>query len=490
MSFVSFQFWAVLLPIVYLLYLLLGRTAKIQNFILLAASIIFYGSYDLKYLIVLGASILVTYLGGLIGAKQEDKTKGGRIYSAALVLNLLLLVVFKYTNFILGNLNSLLGAFGLSIALPSLLLPVGLSFYVFQSSTYLMDLKSGRCECEKDIISYALFVSFFPSVVSGPILRASNMLPQINKRREATFERFQIFIFSFLWGMFLKLVLSDRLVGFVGYVYQRYYDYGGFTLFVHTCISMLQLYIDFAGYSFMAIAVAALFGFDVPDNFRQPWLSTTVAEFWRRWHISMMSWFTDYLYIPLGGSRKGKARQYLNTLIVFAVSGLWHGAAWTFMLWGLAGAAYMIIGKLLLPARIKVCEKLGVSRETFGFKTLQRFLTFFLIAPLVDIFSVGTLRECAVYFKRMLTVWNPWVLFDGSLFDLGMSAAEWRIAAAAGLVMLTASVLREKGYGCRFIIKQNPAFRVALFLTLVFAIVIFGVYGSAYSASAFVYAGF
>ena len=153
MSFVSFQFWAVLLPIVYLLYLLLGRTAKIQNFILLAASIIFYGSYDLKYLIVLGASILVTYLGGLIGSKQEDKTKGGRIYSAALVLNLLLLVVFKYTNFILGNLNSLLGAFGLSIALPSLLLPVGLSFYVFQSSTYLMDLKSGRCECEKDIIS-------------------------------------------------------------------------------------------------------------------------------------------------------------------------------------------------------------------------------------------------------------------------------------------------------------------------------------------------
>lgn len=160
------------------------------------------------------------------------------------------------------------------------------------------------------------------------------------------------------------------------------------------------------------------------------------------------------------------------------------------MLWGLAGAAYMIIGKLLLPTRIKICEKLGVSRETFGFKTLQRFLTFFLIAPLVDIFSVGTLRECAVYFKRMLTVWNPWVLFDGSLFDLGMSAADWRIAAAAGLVMLTASVLREKGYGCRFIIKQNPAFRVALFLTLVFAIVIFGVYGSAYSASAFVYAGF
>ena len=490
MSFVSFQFWAVLLPIVYLLYLLLGKTAKMQNIILLIASIVFYASYDLKYLIVLAISIFVTYLGGLIGAKQEDRQKGGKIYSAALILNLLLLVVFKYTNFILGNLNTLLSVFGISIALPSVFLPIGLSFYVFQSSTYLMDLKSGRCDCEKGIISYALFVSFFPTIVSGPILRASNMLPQINKKREATFERFQIFIFSFLWGMFLKLVLSDRLSGFVVNVYQCYYNYGGFTLFVHTCISMLQLYVDFAGYSFMAIAVAALFGFDVPDNFRQPWLATTIAEFWRRWHISMMSWFTDYLYIPLGGNRKGKARQYLNTLIVFAVSGLWHGAAWTFMLWGIAGAAYMIIGKLLLPTRIKICNILGVNRESFGFKTLQRFLTFFLIASLVDIFSVGTLKECAVYLKRMLTVWNPWVLFDGSLFDLGISATDWQVAAAAGAVMLMASVLREKGYGCKFIIKQNPAFRAALFLTLVFAIVIFGVYGSAYSASAFVYAGF
>ena len=314
MSFVSFQFWAVLLPAIFLLYVLFGKTAKGQNIVLLAASIVFYGSYDLSYLIILGASIAVTYLGGLIGAKQEDKEKGKKIYTFALILNLLLLVVFKYTNFILGNLNALLGVFGLSIALPSVLLPVGLSFYVFQSSTYLLDLKTGRCECERNIISYALFVSFFPTVISGPILRASKMLPQINKKREVTFERFQVFIFSFMWGMFLKLVLGDRLSGFVGTVYQRYYDYGGFTLFVHTCVSMLQLYIDFAGYSFMAIAVAALFGFDIPDNFRQPWLSTSVTEFWRRWHISMMSWFTDYLYIPLGGSRKGRLRQNIRNV--------------------------------------------------------------------------------------------------------------------------------------------------------------------------------
>jgi len=490
MSFVSFQFWAILLPLFFLLYILFGKTAKRQNIVLLIAIIIFYGSYDFKYLIVLAASIAVTYIGGLIGAKQEDKETGKKILTAALIVNLLLLVVFKYTSFILGNFNTLLGVFGLSVALPSILLPIGLSFYVFQSSTYLMDLKRGKCECEKSIINYALFVSFFPTVISGPILRASNMLPQINKRREVSFERFQVFIFTFLWGMFLKLVLGDRLSGFVSTVYQRYYDYGGFTLFVHTCISMLQLYIDFAGYSFMAIALGALFGFDIPDNFRQPWFSTSVSEFWRRWHISMMSWFTDYLYIPLGGSRKGKLRQNINILVVFAVSGLWHGAAWTFMLWGLVGALYMIIGNFLMPARLKLSEKLHIDRESFGFKTMQRFLTFFLIAPLVDIFSVGTLRQCAVYFKRMFSVWNPWVLFDGSLCELGMTATDWRVVTVAGLVMLSVSVLREKGYSSKFIIKQNPAFRVALFLALVFAIVIFGVYGSAYSASAFVYAGF
>lgn len=490
MSFVSIQFWAVLLPLLFLAYALCGRTARGQNIVLLIGSIIFYGSYDLKYLLVLAASIAITYLGGIIGSKQQDREKGRKVFTAALIINLALLVVFKYTPFMLGNLNSLLGLFGVSVAIPKILLPVGLSFYVFQSSTYLLDLKRGKCECEKNIINFALFVSFFPTVVSGPILRASYMLPQIRSRREISFERFQIFLYTFLWGMFLKLVLGDRLSPFVAHVYQRYYDYGGFTLFIHTCISMLQLYIDFAGYSFMAIGTAALFGFDIPDNFRQPWFSTSVAEFWRRWHISMMSWFTDYLYIPLGGSRKGKVRQYLNTIIVFAVSGLWHGTSWTFMLWGLGGAMYMIIGKLLMPTRLKISEKLGVNRESFGFKTLQRFITFFLIAPLVDIFSVGTLKECAVYFYRMLTTWNPWVLFDGSLFELGMSQIDWRVCTFAGVVMLCVSALCEKGLGCKFIISQNVLFRVVLFMILVFAIAIFGVYGAAYSASAFVYAGF
>lgn len=490
MSFINFNFWALFLPIVFLLYVLFGKTSRGQNIVLLLASAVFYSSYDYKYLLILALSIAVTFLGGCLGAKQENVKKAQRIYSTALVLNLLILVVCKYTPFLLGNLNSLLGLFGMNVALPSILLPVGLSYYVFQSSTYLLDLKTGRTEEEKDIINYALFVSFFPTIVSGPILRAAQFLPQIRQRREISFDRFQSFLFVFLWGAFLKLVLGDRLLGFTSHVFARYYDYEGFVMLVHIACAMLQLYIDFAGYSYMAIAVGTLFGFDMPENFRQPWFATSVAGMWRRWHISMTTWFTDYLYIPLGGSRKGTFRKYLNTLIVFTVSGLWHGAAWTFALWGFMSAFYMVVGMITMPARLKLCAKLHIDRETFAFKMLQRFITFWLIAPLVIIFGAGSLRGAAVYFRQLLSDFNPWILFDGTLTAMGMSGTDWFVCAVGGLILLVVSALRENGYDCKFILRQNPLFRVVLALALFFAIMIFGVYGAQFSASAFVYAGF
>lgn len=490
MSFVSIQFWALLLPLCFLFYVLLGKSARGQNAVLLAASIIFYASYDVKYLFVLALSIAVTYLGGIIGSKQTDARKGAKIYTWAFILNLLILVVFKYTGFIVGNLNSVLGLFGVSLALPNILLPVGLAFYTFQSSTYLLDLKSGKATPERDIISYSLFVSFFPTVVSGPILRAADFLPQLRVRREVSWERFEIFLFTFLWGAILKLVLSDRLSGFVTHVFASYYNYGGMVMFVHMIAAMLQLYVDFAGYSYMAIAVAALFGFDIPDNFRQPWFATSVAGMWRRWHISMTSWFTDYLYIPLGGSRKGAARKLLNTLVVFTASGLWHGASWTFAFWGFVAAMYMAVGQLTLPWRKKACAALKIDRETFGYKSLRRFIVLILMSANVVPFSIGGLKATAVYFKRMLTVWNPWVLFDGSFLQMGMTATDWTVVLVAGAVLLAVSALREHGYSVRFILKQNGVFRAALALAMFFALIVFGVYGAQYSANAFVYAGF
>ena len=490
MAFVSIKFWALLLPLCFLFYVLLGKTARGQNIVLLAASAIFYASYDAKYLIVLAMSIAVTYFGGLLGAGKSDEKAACRIYNWAFVLNLLILIIFKYTGFILGNLNSLLGLFGVSIAMPKILLPVGLAFYTLQSSTYLFDLKSGKVEPERDIINYSLFVSFFPTIVSGPILRAASFLPQIRRRREVSWDRFQIFIFTFLWGAFLKLVLSDRLSGFVTHVFSSYYNYGGFVMLVHVSCAMLQLYFDFAGYSYMAIAIAALFGFDIQDNFRQPWFATSVAGMWRRWHISMTSWFTDYLYIPLGGSRKGKARKMLNTFIVFTASGLWHGAAWTFALWGFVAAFYMAVGQFTLPYREKLCKALHINRDTACYRMFQRFIVFFLMAADVVPFSIGGLKATAVYFRQMFTVWNPWVLLDGSLCTMGMTATDWAVCAMGGIIVLAVSTLREHGYSCKNILRQNPLFRTALVLAMIFVLVVFGVYGAQYSANAFVYAGF
>lgn len=490
MSFVSIQFWALLLPLCFLCYVLFGKTARGQNVVLLIASIIFYASYDVKYLLILALSIVVTYLGGLIGSKQGDAKKADRVYTVAFILNILILVVFKYTGFLIGNLNSVLGLFGLSIAMPKLLLPVGLAFYTFQSSTYLLDLKSGKAEPERNIVTYSLFVAFFPTVVSGPILRAASFLPQLRAKRKVTWERFEAFIFTFLWGAMLKLSLSDRLAGFVTHVFTSYYNYGGIVMFVHMITSMLQLYVDFAGYSYMAISVASLFGFDIPDNFRQPWFATSVAGMWRRWHISMTSWFTDYIYFPLGGSRKGNARKMFNTFVVFITSGLWHGASWTFAFWGFLAAMYTAIGQLTLPWRKKACEALHIDRTTFGYKSVQRFIVLTLMAINVVPFSIGGLKATAVYFIRMFSEWNPWTLVDGTLFTMGMTSTDWAIALTGGAVVLAVSALREHGYSVKFILKQNPVFRCALALLMFFALIVFGVYGAQYSANAFVYAGF
>lgn len=490
MLFVSFRFWAILLPLCVLLYFVLGKTARGQNIVLLIASVIFYASYDLKYLLILALSIAVTYIGGRLGSKQADKSKADKIYVWALVLNLLILVVFKYTNFLLGNLNLLLGLFGVQIAMPSILLPVGLAFYTLQSSTYLLDLKNGKAEPEYDIINYSLFVSFFPTITSGPILRAASFLPQIRKRREITWERFQIFVFTFLWGAFLKLVLADRLSLFVSNVFGGYYNYGGFVLIVHMCAATLHLYFDFVSYSFMAIALGALFGFDIPENFRQPWFATSYPEVWRRWHVSLTSWFREYLYFPLGGSRKGERRKILNTFIVFTVSGLWHGAAWTFVLWGFLNALFIAVGEMTRPWRVKLCNKLHINRESFGNKMLQRFVVFLLMAAAFTPFFMGGLRKTFVYFRQMFTVWNPWTLFDGTLSTLGMTGTDWTICLFSGVLALLVSALREHGYGPQVIVRQNALCKAALLLGVVFAIAVFGVYGAQYSATAFMYAGF
>ncbi len=480
MSFVNLQFWALFLPLCFLAYALM-RSAGGQNAVLLLASLVFYASYDIKYLLLLIGCTAVSYLGGLLGKRQR------RIYIAAAVLNLLVLLVFKYTDFALGSIRNLTG---LNFSLPEILLPVGLSFYVFQSCSYLFDLYNGKLEAEENPINYGLFVCFFPTVVSGPIQKGRELLPQIREKRQLRYEDFSFFMLCFLWGAFLKLVIADRLALMTDRLFQEYYDYTGVVLMVNSLAYTFQIYADFAGYSYMAIAVSRLFGFRLKDNFRQPYLATDIQDFWRRWHISLTSWFTEYLYFPLGGNRRGRTRRYVNIFIVFLVSGLWHGAAWSFVLWGALHGFYQIAGHITRPWRSALYDRLGIDRSRAAFRLGQRFITFSLVSFAWIFFRSENLAKALVYCRNMLRGLTPWALFDGSLTAFGISSLDWAILLfALGLLGLV-SVLREKGFDSGCILKQGMAARALLCWAMFIVILVFGAYGGEYSASAFIYAGF
>lgn len=480
MSFVNLQFWALFLPLCFLAYALM-RSAGGQNAVLLLASLVFYASYDIKYLLLLIGCTAVSYLGGLLGKRQR------RIYIAAAVLNLMVLLVFKYTDFALGSIRSLTG---LNFSLPEILLPVGLSFYVFQSCSYLFDLYNGKLEAEENPINYGLFVCFFPTVVSGPIQKGRELLPQIREKRQLRYEDFSFFMLCFLWGAFLKLVIADRLALMTDRLFQEYYDYTGVVLMVNSLAYTFQIYADFAGYSYMAIAVSRLFGFRLKDNFRQPYLATDIQDFWRRWHISLTSWFTEYLYFPLGGNRRGRTRRYVNIFIVFLVSGLWHGAAWSFVLWGGLHGFYQIAGHITRPWRSALYDRLGIDRSRAAFRLGQRFITFSLVSFAWIFFRSENLSKALVYCRNMLRGLAPWALFDGSLTAFGISSLDWAILLfALGLLGLV-SVLREKGFDSGCILKQSMAARALLCWAMFIVILVFGAYGGEYSASAFIYAGF
>lgn len=486
MSFTDFQFWAIFLPILFLLFLILRKWIRLQNLLLFIASLFFYSCYDIKYVLLLFLSIFITWIGAILGNKYNRN-----ISLLTLGFNILILLIFKYTGFVLGNINVLLQRFGgMTITIPAILLPVGLSFFIFQSSSYLLDLYNGKTNVEKNIIVYGLFVSFFPTIVSGPIQKSREMLPKIRAVKNLTYTKFQSAIMIFLWGFFLKTVVADRIAIFTNQVFDNYTLYEGTTLLVAAILYSIQIYTDFQGYSCMAIGVAKLFGFDLTENFKQPYLATSVADFWRRWHISLTSWFREYIYIPLGGNRKGTLKKYRNVLIVFLISGLWHGAAWNFIIWGGIHAIYQIIGAVTLEYRKKICQKLNIDRNTFSYKLWQRICVFVLITVAWIFFRAISFSMALGYIQRIFTSWNPWVLFDGSLSTLGISWQEGYIYIFMLSVMLIASILKESGRSVKNVLSQNALFRGLIPMSLILIIIIFGIYGPEFSASSFIYAGF
>ena len=322
-------------PIVCVCYFALP-SLKVRNLFLLAASYYFYMNWQPIYALLLLTSTVITYLAARgIGHFEDDRKKRACLLTS-LILNLGILFLFKYYDFAAENVTSLLRVLGVAVDFPSfsMLLPVGISFYTFQALGYSIDVYREKTPVEKDFFTYALFVSFFPQLVAGPIERSTNLLPQFKEKHSFCYEEVMAGFRLMLWGYFLKLALADRCAIYVDAIFNNVEQHNGGSFLLASLFFPFQIYGDFAGYSLVAIGVARVLGFRLMENFRRPYFAASVTEFWRRWHISLSTWFKDYVYIPLGGNRCGRYRQYFNVLTTFVVSGLWHGANWTFLVWG------------------------------------------------------------------------------------------------------------------------------------------------------------
>lgn len=391
MLFNSFEF-LLFFPLVCIVYFLL-RKRQIQNTFLLISSYYFYMNWKPVYAILILASTIITFFSGCWVEKLTDIRKRKYVLWACLILNLGILFIFKYFNFINESVFQLLDVFGMRWKVPNLdvLLPVGISFYTFQAIGYSIDVYKGTIKAERDFFTYALFVSFFPQLVAGPIERAKNLLPQFHEQHFFNSQRAIDGFKQMLWGFFMKLCVADMLGNYVDAVYNNVSQHNGTSILLATVFFTFQIYCDFGGYSNIAIGAAKVMGFKLMENFRRPYLSQTIKEFWKRWHISLSTWFMDYVYIPLGGNRVKYSRHLFNLMVTFMVSGLWHGANWTFVIWGALHGCYQVIGNVFRkyvykPKYESVLSK--VAGTLFCFVLVSFAWLFFRANNVADAFDI------------------------------------------------------------------------------------------------------
>ena len=365
MLFNSIEF-AVFLPIVFFLYwFVFNRNLKLQNFFVVVVSYVFYGWWDWRFLFLIAFTSFCSWYSGLLIERYKNEHKKAKMISILnIVLNLLILGVFKYYDFFVTSFANLFLGGKTDGLLLKIILPVGISFYTFQALSYSIDVYRGKMEPTKDIIQFFAFVSFFPQLVAGPIERATNLLPQFDKPRRFDYDDAVDGMRQMLWGLFKKMVVADNCAFYVNQVFSDYSSYSGSTLLLAAVFFTFQIYCDFSGYSDIAIGVAKLFGIRLMRNFNVPYFSRDIAEFWRRWHISLTTWFRDYVYIPLGGSRVSSAKVIRNTFVIFLLSGLWHGANWTFIVWG-AYHALLFLPLILTGKNRKYTNQVAEGRWNF-----------------------------------------------------------------------------------------------------------------------------
>lgn len=411
MLFNSFSF-AIFFPVVFILYwFVTNKSLKLQNMLLLVASYFFYACWDYRFLFLLIFSTLLDYFTGLKIAEANSKSGKRTWLWISIGINLGFLGVFKYYNFFAESLATLLSSAGFTTHFWSLkvILPVGISFYTFHGLSYVLDIYNDKIKPEKNFIDYSVFVSFFPLLVAGPIERATHLLPQIQKERTFDYSNAIDGLRQILWGLFKKMVIADNCAEYANMIFNSPEHLKGSTLFTGALFFTFQIYCDFSGYSDIALGTARLLGIELLRNFAFPYFSRDIAEFWRRWHISLSSWFRDYLYIPLGGSKVSTAKQIRNTFIIFIVSGFWHGANWTFIAWGALNAIYFL-PLLLMGKNRNNIEIVAQNKLLPSFKEMLQIGITFLLTVLAWIFFRAENISAAIHFLSGI--------FNKSLFSI------------------------------------------------------------------------
>ncbi len=411
MSFVSLQF-VVFLPLVFLLYWFVFKQHKWQNLLVAVASYVFYGWWDWRFLCLIFFTTVCSYASGIMIERSEGQKW---ISTLNIALNLGILGVFKYYNFFVDSMNELVAAFGYELDWPTanLILPVGISFYTFQALSYSIDIYRGQIKASRDFVAFVAFISFFPQLVAGPIERASHLLPQFLAKRTFDYARAVDGCRQMLWGFFKKMVIADMCATVVNSTWTDFDSASTVNLWVTIVLFSFQIYCDFSAYSDIAIGCARLFGFDLVKNFNYPYFSRSIPEFWRQWHMSLLSWFRDYVYFPLGGSRCPKWRTVLNTITVFIISGLWHGAAWTFVVYGLFHGLmcsfYVVTG-----VKSKYEHNVGYHRLLPSLKELGMMLLTFTLVSLARVLfrAEGNLMHAFDYYSHLF---STSALYDGDI---------------------------------------------------------------------------
>ena len=470
MLFNSFDF-LLFLPIVFLLYWFVFKSRKIQNLFLVAASYVFYGWWDWRFLFLIAITSICSYASGILLERYEGRRKWQWMVSFAnITLNLLILGVFKYYNFFMESFEGLFRSIGYQIDWVTLdvILPVGISFYTFQALSYTIDVYKKKLPATHDIVEFFAYICFFPQLVAGPIERATNLLPQFHRQRQFDYAMAVDGIRQMLWGFFKKVVVADNCATFVDDIWGDFAGQSSINMAVAAALFSIQIYCDFSGYSDIAIGCAKLFGIKLMRNFNVPYFSRDIAEFWRRWHISLTTWFRDYVYIPLGGSRVTKWKVVRNTFIIFLVSGLWHGANWTFILWG-AFHALLFLPLILMGKNRKYTNIVAADRWLPSIKELgQMLLTFVLAALGWILFRSQSIGEAIDFYT--------------SLFTGGLSGANlpMRTIVFVAIMLLVEWLQRKREHGLDMSGVRSGVIRYIFYVCVLALIFVFGVFNETF----------